>query len=956
MYKTFSIFFLLLVELALSQNPYYIAIDNSSVLPSNSIYDIFQDSKGFMWFASGKGLCRYDGNHTDVFTADFQTSKSGSSIQEDRYGRVWYENFDGFLYYVENNELKAFKQFKPVGYFRYGITSNHVLVLEADGIRFYDLKSLKPVKKIIIKFNYLNFVFQCHDKLYIFDDRLYEIDKFGTLKTYPYPKNFTEDFTSPIVQKFENGLAIISKFKNNYCYFQNGVFTAKKFNFPVDFIQNLAVINNNLWLCTTKGIIQFNTKNLEAKKYFSDKNISFIYLDKQNNYWISTINEGVYFIEHFDTKIVELPSKPTQLSKSKTDILVGLENDAVYSLNSENYTFKPVYKGKLNHSVYQLFYDEKTTNNYITSSSFKVITNQKTEELNVGAVKSIAKIDEKYFSYAASNVSGVFAIDKNLKSKWDSVFSSFTPTITNNFSKTNLVYFSNGKSTAYNPVNKTIYFATNNGLIAFSKDTKKEIKYNKKTLYLTKIANYKELIYGFSNDEKIYTINLKNEIEPYKIPQNSIKDKIEKIVIREQFLFAFTSDAIYEINLDNLFVRKIFALTKDLSITDIEILNNNYYLASSKGIIVKNGLEYKTAKSPQLFINKIMINDEKLLSKTNAELEHTENNIKIDFTVLTNVPNEKHTVLYKINNSKWYSLDIENRNLTFSSLSPNDYEIKMKIADGKNNAMETIKFTIKKPIWMNPIVLVAFGILGLLLLYQLYEWQIIKIKKKNQLVLDKLNLEKNVNQAKLKAIKSQMNPHFYYNALNTLQSYILSNEKMQAIDYLSKFSSLTRTILEMSETDFITVNDEIKTLKLYLSLEKARFEDDFTYEITTNIDLNYDHIKIPTLLLQPYIENAVKHGLLHKQGTKELKISFDISNDILKITIDDNGIGRQKSTELNAIKNKNHTSFATEATQNRIDLLNQYTQRNISIRIIDKNNPQEHSLGTTVIFEIPITH
>jgi sensor histidine kinase YesM len=110
------------------------------------------------------------------------------------------------------------------------------------------------------------------------------------------------------------------------------------------------------------------------------------------------------------------------------------------------------------------------------------------------------------------------------------------------------------------------------------------------------------------------------------------------------------------------------------------------------------------------------------------------------------------------------------------------------------------------------------------------------------------------------------------------------------------------------------------------------------------------------MLLQPYIENAVKHGLLHKSGEKILIISFENTNDTLKISIDDNGIGRKKSAELNAVKNKKHHSFATKAIQNRVDLLNQYTQKNISIAYIDKMAPNDQPAGTTVIFSIPITH
>lgn len=236
-----------------------------------------------------------------------------------------------------------------------------------------------------------------------------------------------------------------------------------------------------------------------------------------------------------------------------------------------------------------------------------------------------------------------------------------------------------------------------------------------------------------------------------------------------------------------------------------------------------------------------------------------------------------------------------------------------------------------------------------------------KIKKQNEYLKEKLIeadktiiAEKKASQSELKAFKSQMNPHFFYNALNTVQSYILSNDKKLAISYLSKFSTLTRSILEMTEKEYISVAEEIKTLELYLDIEKARFNDDFEFQIKTeNID-DTDQTKIPSMFLQPFVENAVKHGLLHKEGTKELEILFIIQNETLVITISDNGIGRAKSGELNAIKNKNHKSFATEAMQNRIDILNKTRTKPIKLQYIDKKNDFEQASGTTVSIEIPL--
>jgi LytS/YehU family sensor histidine kinase len=160
----------------------------------------------------------------------------------------------------------------------------------------------------------------------------------------------------------------------------------------------------------------------------------------------------------------------------------------------------------------------------------------------------------------------------------------------------------------------------------------------------------------------------------------------------------------------------------------------------------------------------------------------------------------------------------------------------------------------------------------------------------------------------------------------------------------------------MSEKENITLSEEIKTLGLYLDIEKARFDEDFSYEINIAYGIDVENIKIPSMLLQPYVENAVKHGLLHKKGEKKLIIDFERIFDSLKITIDDNGIGRQKSAELNAIKNKDYLPFATEAMQNRIALLNQYKQKNITINFEDKFNKNNQSFGTKVIIEIPIMY
>lgn len=949
-----TIFLFCILESAFGQNPYYHTIDKSSGLPSNSVYDIFQDSKGFMWFATGKGLCRYDGNTVKTVTADFQTSKSGSCITEDLYGRIWYENFDGYLYYVEKGKLHALQQPTSMGFYKYGIIKNKLFVIQPKSLILYDLKTLKIIKTIPLAFNSLKFTCVYGPFFYVFAEEMHAIDENGNKTAIPFPENFEEEIGAPIVQSTPDGLFIASKYSNNYYLYKKGTFLKNQFRFSTEFIQNVASTEKNNWLCTTKGVIRLDHTTNISKTYFNDSNISFIFMDKQKNYWISTLNNGVYFIENFDTKLYELNPRPIVLAHSETTLFIGTDKDALYKMGLKNNKITSLYKGNSNHTVYQLTYDKPNEQLFFTSSKFNRLKKEVEFEIAF-AVKDISRVDSKYYSYAASGVSGIFATNETQPSEWDAVFMKNKTELKPNFNQAYLIPNANGKSTAYNPTNKTIYYATNNGLIAYSLKTIQEVKYQNQRINLTRIKYFNNNLYGVSNNEKVYVVNSSNQIKPFRLPTIIESEKIEKIDLEKQYLYLFSANAVYEVDLISAQFQKIITLTPDIDISDISLIGDTFYFASSKGIIVKERKKNKTSVQPKLIIDDILINDKVTTSDNITELRYDQNNIKINFSTLSYIPNEKHEIFYKINNAKWNKLDRNSQSLILSSLSPDTYIVRLKIGEENNSTIQKIEFTIKNPIWLNPIVLSVFGLVLLLLLYMYYKWQIRKIEKRNLLLLEKVNLEKNLNQSKLKAIKSQMNPHFFYNALNTLQSYILSNDKKQAVNYLSKFSTLTRTILEMTEKETVSVSEEAKTLGLYLAIEKARFEGDFSYNIKIESTVDAESIKIPTMLLQPYVENAVKHGLLHKKGEKHLQILFEKEDDNLKIAIDDNGIGRQKSGELNAIKNKKHQSFATEAMQNRVTLLNQYTRKNITIHYTDKMDKNNQSTGTLVVFEIPIT-
>lgn len=254
------------------------------------------------------------------------------------------------------------------------------------------------------------------------------------------------------------------------------------------------------------------------------------------------------------------------------------------------------------------------------------------------------------------------------------------------------------------------------------------------------------------------------------------------------------------------------------------------------------------------------------------------------------------------------------------------------------------------------------GILALALLsYFLFTRY--KTKKQNELLkiqLDEaqktLEAEKKAAESELKALKSQMNPHFIFNALNSIQEQFMYGDKLKGNEQLGNFTYLTRQILTVSGKKQIPLSTEIEILNKYLELEKMRFQNDFEYQVTFSDQIDEDYTQLPPMLIQPFAENSIKHGLLHKQGLKKLNIHFELSanEDFLLCTIEDNGIGRKKSAEIKQENLTRHASFSTTAIEQRLELLNKNLKLNHLIEYTDLIDENGMAAGTRVIVKIPL--
>jgi putative methionine-R-sulfoxide reductase with GAF domain/anti-sigma regulatory factor (Ser/Thr protein kinase) len=211
-------------------------------------------------------------------------------------------------------------------------------------------------------------------------------------------------------------------------------------------------------------------------------------------------------------------------------------------------------------------------------------------------------------------------------------------------------------------------------------------------------------------------------------------------------------------------------------------------------------------------------------------------------------------------------------------------------------------------------------------------------------------------ESRLQSLRLQMNPHFLFNALNSVQQMILANEEMVATKYLSRFSKLLRAILVHSDKESITLREELEILKLYIELESIRFKESFKYEIVCDETIDTDEVKVPTLLLQPFVENAIWHGLMHKEGNRKLRIEFNEKNDVLQCIIEDNGIGRKKAQAIKGVlpNGSKHQSKGIAVSTERLKAMKNRAGAEGSIVFVDLQDAAGNASGTRIAINFPI--
>ena len=262
------------------------------------------------------------------------------------------------------------------------------------------------------------------------------------------------------------------------------------------------------------------------------------------------------------------------------------------------------------------------------------------------------------------------------------------------------------------------------------------------------------------------------------------------------------------------------------------------------------------------------------------------------------------------------------------------------------------------------LVVEAFPLLIALLLlrsnrHRQNAYTLLQKQTENELQIQKLESEKTkkelehqATELEMQALRAQMNPHFIFNCLSSINRFILKNKTEEASDYLTKFSRLIRMVLNNSKCAFISLEDELETLRLYLEMERLRFKNSFDYSFSYKNAVDVGNIFIPPLLLQPFAENAIWHGLMHKQEKGFLNFDFRAEENFLMCIITDNGVGREQAEFLKSKSAENQKSMGLKITSERLSLLNSNSNEQTFFTIEDLTDENGNAIGTSIHLKI----
>lgn len=960
-----AVFILLFPALLVAQpHPVYRNYTTDHGLPTTEVYHVLEDSKGYVWFATDMGVSRYNGYEFETFTIkEGLPDNTVFEIYEDHKGKIWFVPMSCMLSYYENGKIHQFKYNdslkkvlkNPLRYsfvidkgdnIHLGVFGNHYLHISNTGIlREIDMgrdssiyaakiieiepgKLLRRVQRVDpaislmhIKTSFLN----CSLKL-------------------PVP-GIGIGSRNIITHKKEVLLTIL---RTIYIVKSCGNMTERKLDADITWLSQDS--KSHIWAGAFKsGVYCFKNGDLASKplNFLRGLSVTSVCRTREGGYWFTTLENGAFYTPSLDILTYDLASGLThaRINALATDgetIFAGLQDGNVHAINGdsiENLNTSAFHNGY--NIITRLYYDKDEKRLWV--SGYKAtysITNKKMELLtDFFSASSILK-DAKGLTWL-SNYYSIGTYKGN---------GSLQPLLTNQ-RVTSMAHVSDNR----------VLVGTLTGLRDLDVPSAKliDIPANRHPSLSRRITDI-ELMEGgrLAIGTKGFGVMLKMNDTIYDINTNNglASDNVNDLYRHGNHLWVATNNGLSRISITSYkpfsYSVKNFRSGDGLASSEIrEVIyaGGKIWIATVKGLTSLPEAAGNDSLPPiPLYLVSVMADADSVQNGFTAEFGKA---ITFKYIGLSVNNNGKLLYRYRIQELDTAWTRTTSREAHFPGLREGDYTFSVQVI-GKEGAWSepvSLSFTIRPPWWRTwwfriPLALLIAFMIALPLRYREE-----KIRKREE---EKSRIDRQLWETQLKALRAQMNPHFAFNVMNSIQRFLLENDSDSAHRYLGRFSKLLRLVLEHSERSSITLAEEITALKLYVELEMARFRNRFEFEVKIEDSLDPEEVMIPSMLIQPHVENAICHGLMHKQGKGKLSISIKGDAYTLVCTIEDDGIGRAAAALLKdqAVK---HNSMGVKITGERIRLLNT-GNGGLQTRITDLTDEAGNAAGTRVELFIPL--
>jgi ligand-binding sensor domain-containing protein/two-component sensor histidine kinase len=972
-------------------------------LSQSEVHDILEDSRGNLWFATrGGGINQFNGKKFTPFTSFDGLAHNNIQCLYEYNGLIWIGTDDG---------LSVFNGLEFKNYY-YGDSSKTLVVgyinLSEDGeLIFGTTKGLLKLEndQLVsvsnsLKFDYLNFLSKDQKgKLWIgISNRIYQYNS-GNPKKISTSGLGSQKYSCDVF--LPDGQHIVACYGGQLYTGNNKQFKTFLPDYPFhNKLYNALYVDKdqNLWIGThNSGLYKLNltdssVTHLTIENGLANNHIESIYEDSWGNIWIGTGGGGISKYHKVAFSVLnEQSGLPGDwiyscLTRKSGEVMIGAGAEGVTVMTDSTIENFRTLNGFISAKIRLMYEDSKNRvwlapegqGLWVYDSIFRKIRSD-VPLIDFDHIKSITEDNDGYL-WICEGGKGLLKIAYSDSTHQINTVAQFNTK--NNLPRDYIFALHCDKA-------NRIWYGTKNTGCGYILDGKSTLFTTKDGLASNAVSMIREdddgyiWLAGGDGLTRIKAFSQVPEFKKFGQSDGLIGIPIYQIEVDPNgYLWVGTSNGVtrFTRSKGELSNPKHYGYTEgfiglETNTNAVCVMPKNHsdkiYFGTGNGLMVYEGdADSEDHKAPNLSLTQIKLFYQPLSKfrpevigawyqmKENITLNHDQNNLSFEFFGVnqSNPDNVEYSWILDGFEAEW-TPPSQLTNATYSNLPPGKYtfNVKARTIDGKWSEIITSKqFTIEAPPPPPPpfyqqtwFIATVVG-LSLFILMLIGTIWYTRLKRERE----RIKLERNVIELEQKALRLQMNPHFIFNALNSIQSLISSQDTKKARYQLAKFSKLMRQILDNSRSQIISLDDEMETLFNYLSIEKFSSGNQFDFEIHADEDLDPEGIAVPPMMIQPFTENAIIHGMKYIEHKGHIDVHFYKKGDIIECKIDDNGCGRKKAAEIKSQKEHSHKSAALIVTQERLNILHGNSNEK-GLEIIDKYDDQLQANGTTVIIRFP---